>query len=189
MLPIISIRTPYFPITEERPTLFMDRDDTIMPDHPYLADPDAVEFYPDTCSALKRFQQAGWRLILVSNQSGIGRGIFTAGQLVAVHHRMVTMLQEGGVQLDGAYYCPHAPEEECGCRKPQGGMLIQAMQYYRTNVDASIMLGDRSGDIQAGHAAGIRAALITANGKTPQEDNYGADMVFPSLTAAADGLL
>ena len=189
MLPIISIRTPFYPVTDERPALFMDRDDTIMPDHPYLADPDGVEFFPDTCSALRRFQQAGWRLILVSNQSGIGRGIFTAGQLVAVHHRMTTMLQEGGVHLDGAYYCPHAPEEECCCRKPQAGLLLQAMQDYRTDTGASVMLGDRRGDMEAAHAAGLRAALVTANGKTPPPDNHGAEMLFESLTAAADALL
>ncbi len=189
MLPLISIRTPLFPTTEVRPALFMDRDDTLMPDKPYLADPDGVELYPDACAALARFRAAGWRLLLVSNQSGVGRGRITAGQLTAVHRRLVEQLAAGGVQLDGAYYCPHAPEEACACRKPLPGLFLQAMADFATDTAASVMLGDRKGDIQAAHAAGLRAALITACERETPPDNFGAEFVFTSLTAAAEGLL
>jgi len=189
MLPLISIRTPVFPTTELRPALFVDRDDTLMPDKPYLADPDGVSLYPDACAALSRFRAAGWRLFLVSNQSGVGRGLITAGQLTAVHHRLTECLAAGGVQLDGAYYCPHAPEDGCACRKPLPGLFLQAMADFATDTAASIMLGDRAGDIEAAHAAGLRAALITACGRETPSDNFGAEFVFASLTAAADAML
>ena len=157
---LISILTPVFPVTERRPALFLDRDDTLIRDSPYLSRPEGVELLPGWREGLTAFRKAGCRLIMVSNQSGVGRGLITREQLLKVHARLTDLLAEGGVQLDATFYCPHTPEAGCRCRKPGTGMIEAACKAFPTDLTASLMVGDRKGDMEMGIAAGVQSAQM-----------------------------
>lgn len=154
---MLRVLTPVVSIGDCRPALFLDRDDTLTVDVPYLADPAKVELLPGSVEGLRLFREAGYRLILISNQSGVGRGRIPLPALLAVHARLMALLAESGVSLDAAYFCPHAPAVECGCRKPSPGMLQAAMGDFPTQVTQSLMVGDKPADVSAALAAGVRA--------------------------------
>ncbi|MCQ2396747.1 MAG: HAD family hydrolase [Lentisphaeria bacterium] len=159
MRPLIKYLAPVFPQAEEHPVFFLDRDDTLIPDHAYLSDPDGVELLPNAAEGLKLLREKGYRLVLVSNQSGVGRGLITMEQLAAVHARLVQILAENGVALDAAYLCPHAPSEECACRKPLTGLIDAARKDFAIP-QGSVMAGDKAADIQLARNAGLVAIQI-----------------------------
>jgi len=147
------------PTAEGRPAALLDRDGTLIVDVGYPRDPEAVELLPGTHAALSALREAGYALVLVSNQSGVARGIVSPEQAAAVHARVLQRLAEGGVELDGAYYCFHGPEDGCDCRKPEPGMLLRAAGELGLALDRSVMVGDKPSDVEAGRAAGCRALL------------------------------
>lgn len=144
-----------------RRAVFLDRDGTIIDDAGYLRDPGRVRLLPGAPEALNRLRNRGYRLVVVSNQSGVGRGLLTREDLENVHRRMAQELAGHGVALDGAYYCPHAPWEGCGCRKPSPGLLIKAAEEMGLDMHRSFMVGDKLSDISAGRRAGCRAVLLS----------------------------
>lgn len=157
--------------------VFLDRDGTLIYDVGYARDPDQVRLFPDVKEALTKLRKHGFRLVLVSNQSGIGRGLMTVEQAEQVHQRVVSRLAECGVQLDAAYYCRHAPDEQCGCRKPSPEMLLRAAKELDLQLDRSFMVGDKLGDVEAGKQAGCRTILLTAtsaSGKLDPAPDYVA---------------
>ncbi|MBR0459380.1 MAG: HAD family hydrolase [Victivallales bacterium] len=169
------------------PFLFLDRDDTLIYDHPYLRDPAGVELTPGAGRALKVLQDAGFQLALVTNQSGIARGLVKPEELECVHARLRELLREEGVVLAGIFLCPHGPWEECDCRKPRTGMLRQACAQFEVDLTRSAMIGDRAGDIEMGRAFGLTTVQIRLNPeKTP---DCGADVSFASLAEAVPFLL
>jgi heptosyltransferase-2 len=107
--------------------VFLDRDGTLNIDTGYLKSPDDLTVLPGVGAALARLKQAGARLIVVTNQSGLGRGYFTSKDLEAIHHKLRLVLAEDGVTLDGVYFCPHHPDDRCNCRKPARGMIDRAL--------------------------------------------------------------
>ena len=137
--------------------LFMDRDGTVMVDVGYPRRPDDVELLPDAPPTLARLRDLGFKLVVVSNQSGIGRGLVTTEEAASVHERFVEALRESGVELDAAYYCPHAPDEGCSCRKPSPELLQRAARDLELDLPESFMVGDRDSDLEAGRRAGCRA--------------------------------
>ena len=139
-----------------RAAIFLDRDGTVIEDVVYPRDPDQVRLLPGALLALRRLRQAGFALVLVSNQSGVGRGFVTEAQAQAVHERMVQILGNGGVLLDGAYYCPHSPGEGCSCRKPSPEMVQRAAVDLGIDLQRSFLIGDRLRDIEAGRRGGCR---------------------------------
>jgi D-glycero-D-manno-heptose 1,7-bisphosphate phosphatase len=143
-----------------RPALLLDRDGTIIVDHGYLSDPARVALVPGAADVLKAFQDAGWLLVVISNQSGIARGMFGRAELDAVHARMVEVLANEGIHLDAAYYCAHAPEDGCACRKPRPGLIEQAARELDIDLRASLMVGDKPSDVDAGVAAGCSGVLF-----------------------------
>jgi histidinol-phosphate phosphatase family protein len=142
--------------------VFLDRDGTVIEDPGYLSDPSGVRLLPGAADALRALRAAGYQLVLVSNQSGIGRGYFTAEQAEAVHRRVVEQLSRKGVVLDDARYCPHAPDDGCPCRKPRPGLLLAAARELGLDLGASFMVGNSSVDIGAGRNAGCRTILFGA---------------------------
>ena len=136
--------------------LFMDRDGTVMVDVGYPRQPDDVELLPDAPPTLAKLHDLGFKLVVVSNQSGVGRGLVTADEASAVHERFVEALRASGVELDGAYYCPHAPDEGCSCRKPSPELLERAARELGLDLPESFMVGDRDSDLEAGRRAGCR---------------------------------
>ncbi|MBO7741982.1 MAG: HAD family hydrolase [Victivallales bacterium] len=151
-----TVQTPRYPRSEMRPALFVDRDDTLIADVPYLNEPSKVELLPGTIEGLRLFQEAGYRLIMISNQSGIGRGSIRMDQLLAVQTRIAEILGAEGIAFDAMYFCPHAPDVPCSCRKPEPGMILGAMRDFATDAAASLMVGDREADVKAGLAAGVK---------------------------------
>lgn len=151
------------PTGADRRAVFLDRDGTVIRDLDYPRDPDLVRLVPGAAAALARLRAAGFALVLVSNQSGIGRGLITPREAELVHERVVALLAESGVRLDGAYYCPHAPDAGCGCRKPAPGMIRDAAARLGIDLGNSFIVGDKPGDIEAGRRAGCRTVQLTAD--------------------------
>ena len=146
----------------ERPAVFLDRDGTIIHDAGYPRDPEQVRFLPGVGEALRELAGRGLLLVLVSNQSGIGRGLVRPDEAERVHARVVAGLAERGVRLDAAYYCPHGPDEGCDCRKPAPGMLLRAAESLAIDRARSFVVGDKPSDVEAGARAGCRTVLLTA---------------------------
>jgi D,D-heptose 1,7-bisphosphate phosphatase len=147
---------------EKRRAVFLDRDGTLIIDRGYLRDPEDISFLPGAVAALAGFQRLGLLLFVVSNQSGIGRGLITDEDAGRVHERFVRLLADGGVRLDGIYYCPHTPDAGCACRKPLPGMLLRAAQDFALDMESSVMIGDKPTDVMAGRNAGCRTILFAA---------------------------
>ncbi len=138
--------------------LFLDRDGTLIVDVGYPRDPALVEPLPGAIEALRELQQT-FALVIISNQSGIGRGMITEAEAAAVHDRVVAVFAAGGVTFAGAYYCPHAPDAGCRCRKPAPGLLHDAARELGLDLARSIMIGDKPSDLDAGRAAGCEHVI------------------------------
>jgi D,D-heptose 1,7-bisphosphate phosphatase len=172
--------------------VFLDRDGTLNPDPGYIADPALFELFPGVGAALAALKKSGFLLVLITNQSGLSRGLISEEQLQAVHKKMNALLAGFDVSLDGIYYCPHHPDHpymdglaECDCRKPQPGMIIKACRELDIDPSASFMVGDRSSDVKIALASGVQPVFI---GNAPLE-KYVHVPTFSSLAAAADWIV
>jgi len=143
-----------------RRALFLDRDGTLMIDTGYVRDPNDVTLLPGAAEMLREAKRAGFTLILVSNQSGVARGIISREQLSAVQDRFEELLAKEGVKLDDVRFCLHGPDDGCLCRKPAPGMLRQAAKARGIDLERSVMLGDRESDILAGKSAGCATTIL-----------------------------
>lgn len=147
-------------LSARRPAVFLDRDGTLIVDVGYPKDPARVERLSGAAEAMRTLQQAGYALIVISNQSGIARGIITPQQAQAVHDRFLEVFAQESVHFEGVYYCPHGSKENCACRKPQPGLLRQAVDEHGLDPRQSFVVGDKLSDIQAGKAIGCRGVLL-----------------------------
>ncbi|HLL10828.1 MAG TPA: HAD-IIIA family hydrolase [Rubrivivax sp.] len=153
-----------------RPALFVDKDGTLIDDVPYNVEPSLLRLRPAAAQALRALQDAGFALVMVTNQSGIGRGLFNADQLQTLLRELRALLrQEAGVEFTDVMHCPHEPGShglpQCLCRKPRPGMLIEAGRRHRLDLTASWMIGDTLDDVEAGHRAGCRSLLYDSGGE------------------------
>lgn len=146
-----------------RRAIFLDRDGTLIQDVGYISKPSDIELLPGVIDALRCLHKEGFLLVLISNQSGVGRGLFTGEMLTRVHEKLIDCLKHQRIYLDGAYYCPHAPWEKCKCRKPLPGMLINAAQDLALDLTRSYMIGDKLSDIESGRRAGCQSILLADN--------------------------
>jgi D-glycero-D-manno-heptose 1,7-bisphosphate phosphatase len=144
--------------------IFIDRDGVINRRRPddYILDWSQFVFVPGIRSALKDLSGLGLPIIIVSNQSAVGRGLLQPAALEKITFQLHRTLLEDGTKLSAAYYCPHAPEQDCPCRKPKPGLLLQAALDFRLDLDRSVFIGDADTDLQAAHAAGCKAVLFGA---------------------------
>ena len=171
-----------------RPFVFIDRDDTLIyDDKPYRSDPTGMRLIPGCCEAIRRFWQAGFKVAMVSNQAGIGRGIVSYEQFTIVQMHLAELLAEGGAGLDAVYYCPHKADDKCRCRKPATGMLEQACTENHVDVRHSFLIGDAITDIKMGHDFGLKTVQLIAPGVA--RDDAHADFTATTLTEAADWIL
>lgn len=145
--------------------LFLDRDGVINVDHGYVYKSDNFEFTPGLFELLKSAQKAGYKLIVVTNQSGIGRGYYTRSDFEKLTRWMLVRLLEQDITIAGVYYCPHDPSAPCDCRKPAPGMFLQAIKDHKINPAKSWMIGDKESDIDAALAAGVKNTVLIAHGK------------------------
>ncbi len=157
--------------------VFVDKDGTLNDNVPYNADPARIRLAAGAGPALRRLQQSGFCLIVVSNQSGIARGLIDERAMLGVRARIAQLLQPDDVTLDGFYYCPHWPHGEvarfscvCDCRKPAPGMLLSAASEHGLALAHSWMVGDILNDIEAGQRAGCRTVLIDNGNETEWQD-------------------
>lgn len=156
------------------PALFCDRDGTIIVDQHYPRDASAVRLLPGASAALRSAAEQGFLLVLVSNQSGVARGLVLRSEAQQVHEACVAQLAAEGVQIRASYYCFHGPEDGCACRKPLPGMLLQAAAEHDIDMGASWMIGDKPSDVEAGRAAGLRTIAFgsTAGSADAQLENW-----------------
>ncbi|MFP4515322.1 MAG: D-glycero-alpha-D-manno-heptose-1,7-bisphosphate 7-phosphatase [Desulfovibrionales bacterium] len=149
--------------------VLLDRDGTIIEECHYLSDPGQVRLIPGAGRALKRLAESGARLFLVSNQSGIGRGFFTLEDYRAVHARLEQLLLQEGVRLSGHAFCPHAPEEQCSCRKPGIGMWKALSAEHGLQAKDAVMIGDKRADVEFGFNAGLGHVVMVRTGHGAHE--------------------
>ena len=166
-------------------TVVLDRDGTLVVDRNYLDDPDDLEFLPGAAEGLRRLHERGYRLVVISNQSGVGRGRFSLERLREINARLQQMVRAAGAELAGIYCCPHRPEDGCACRKPGTELLLQAARELRFDPEASIVIGDKATDIELGRRVGARTMLISSASDGSHEGPPAADHVVPDLSAAA----
>lgn len=167
------------------PAIFLDRDGTLNIDHGYVYEIDQFQFINGVIEACKELKEMGFALVLVTNQSGIARGMFTEEQFLQLTEWMDWSLADRGVDLDGIYYCPHHPDfggQVCDCRKPEPGMLLSAKKELNIDMPSSYMVGDKFEDMQAGLAAGVGYKVLVKTGKpVTKEGERIADIVISSL--------
>jgi D-glycero-D-manno-heptose 1,7-bisphosphate phosphatase len=172
---------------ESRPNsnkvVVLDRDGTIVVDRDYLSDPEALQFAPEAESGLRRMRDMGFRLVVITNQSGIARGFFSISRLDDIHTRLRQMLGAIGVPVAGIYYCPHGPGDDCECRKPSLGLMRQASEELGFDISKTIVIGDKESDVEFGRRAGGVTILI-ANSGVPV--STAADHVAKNLREAAE---
>ena len=168
--------------------ILLDRDGTIIFDKHYLHDPDGVELLPGAVEGLKRMQDMGFGLAVLTNQSGVGRGYYDAASVRACNERMAEMLRPHGVVFAGIFYCPHAPEQGCHCRKPEPGLMEQAAEALGFDPSKAFMIGDKEADMGVGKNTGATTILVrTGKGAAHEERCRGiADYVTDDLRGAAD---
>jgi histidinol-phosphate phosphatase family protein len=155
--------------------VFLDRDGTIMEDAHYIRSPDQVRLLPGAAAAIKRVNDAKIPVVVVTNQSGIARGIFTVEDYEKVHARFERLLNDQGARIDASYYCPHAPDDPpvCNCRKPQTLMFEQAIAELKLDAANAAYIGDRWRDIAASKKLGGRGIMI-ASAETTADDRRRA---------------
>lgn len=168
--------------------VILDRDGTIVRDRHFLADPKHVEFYKGVIPALRKLRDRGWKLIIGTNQSGIGRGYFTLKEMHRVHDRIEEIFRRNRLRVDEILFCPHHPEAGCFCRKPQLGMMIKAAKKHRLDLKQCWVVGDKESDILWGRKAGARTILVlTGSGRRElKKSKVRPDRVSRTLTHAAE---
>ena len=143
-----------------RKAVFIDRDDTIAKDVPYCSRPEDLHLFPGVGKAVKRLNDAGYLVIMITNQSGISRGRFTEETLAKIHDKMLGDLAADGARLDAIYYCPHTPEDGCRCRKPGTELIERAVREHGIDLRSSYFIGDRDHDVEAGTTAGCKCIRV-----------------------------
>ncbi len=167
-------------------TIFFDRDGTLIIDRDYLNDPDQISYLPGTFEALRLLNDAGFQFVLVTNQSGVARGLISLESLAEIHRRIEAELAKHGFSFKRIYFAPHAADSNHPWRKPNPGMLHAAHQDLGgVDFARSWMIGDRMSDVEAGHRAGCKTVLL-AGAETPADSKFAAPTIFaPNLLVAA----
>lgn len=173
--------------------IILDRDGVINEDSDdYIKTPDEWIPIPGSLEAIAKLNQAGHQVVVVTNQSGIARGLYDEKTLDEIHVKMKRMLAEVGGHLDGIFYCPHHPDDQCDCRKPKPGLMHQVAEALQTNFHNALMVGDAERDIDCAHAAGCKAVLVlTGKGRRLLEHspNWEKTPKFEDLSCVVEEIL
>jgi D-glycero-D-manno-heptose 1,7-bisphosphate phosphatase len=175
-----------------KPAVFLDRDGVINVDHGYVSRPEQFEFIDGIFEACQHFAALGYTIIVVTNQSGIGRGYYTEADFLNLTQWMTERFAEQGVTIAGVYWCPHHPvhaqgayQRECDCRKPAPGLILQAAAEHGIDLARSWMLGDKAADMQAAAAASVGYKILVLSGQSLSKgDRALADEVWGSARDA-----
>lgn len=170
-------------------TVFFDRDGTLIIDKVYLNDPDQIVYLPGVFEALRKLRDAGFQFVIVTNQSGVARGIVSIENLNEIHRRIMDEFSRHGIAFAGIYYAPYSVESDHEMRKPNPGMLLSAASDHRADLKSSWMVGDRMSDVEAGHRAGCRTILLSGT-DDPAESPFEAPFaVTHGILDAAEAIL
>ncbi|MCP1728158.1 D-glycero-D-manno-heptose 1,7-bisphosphate phosphatase [Natronospira proteinivora] len=176
--------------------VILDRDGTINEESDdYIKSAEEWHALPGSLEAIARLNRGGWRVVVASNQSGLGRGYFTPSDLLGVHQKIQALLKTHGGEIDAFFFCPHHPDDGCHCRKPKPGMLHDIGKRFQTALKHVPVIGDTEKDVEAARAAGARPILVlTGRGRATREqleaeDRLSGIEVFDNLAAAANVLL
>jgi histidinol-phosphate phosphatase family protein len=147
--------------TKLKPVIFLDRDGVINEDRPdYVKSWAEFRFIRGVLPALRRLKSGGMPVVVITNQSAVGRGLITPSVLEGIHRKMLRAVERGGGEIAGIYYCPHRPDENCACRKPGDGLIRQAADDLKIDLPKSLLIGDTGKDLGAGEKAGCLTALV-----------------------------
>jgi D-glycero-D-manno-heptose 1,7-bisphosphate phosphatase len=168
--------------------VFIDRDGTMARDVSYCRRPEDFDLFSTTAKAVKLLGEHGFKVIVITNQSGVARGYFSGEMLTEIHRKMEKELAREGAHLDAIYYCPHHPDDNCQCRKPKPGLVLQAAQDHDIDLERSFVIGDMPLDIAMGKAVNCRTVLI-AGMVDEANSGYSPDYVAGDLYEAARWVL
>jgi len=174
--------------------IFLDRDGTLIQEKEYLRRPEEAALLPGAAAALRRLREAGYRLFIVSNQSGVGRGWFTLDDVAKVHARLAAELARDGVRFDKFYVAPEAPDQPSRARKPSPQFLFDARDEFGLRLEESFLVGDKMMDLECGWNAGVKKSILVRTGYGRQVENSGdprlaATVIVDDLPAAAAWIL
>jgi histidinol-phosphate phosphatase family protein len=172
-----------------QPAVFLDRDGTLCEESEYLSRADDLRVFPFAAQAVRLLNENGFLAILITNQSGVGRGMFSEKALADVHERLHRELKSGGAKLDGIYFCPHAPAVGCKCRKPGTKMIDRAARDFHIDYRYSWMVGDKAIDIETGQNAGIKTALVLTGYGQTESPKCDADIISSNISDAVNQIL
>lgn len=175
--------------TKIKRAVFLDRDGTINEDIGYLGEVEKLKIFPGVIPALSLLKEKGFLLFIVTNQSGLGRGLFKTEALEKIHKKIEELFS-----FDGIYYCPHLPDENCSCRKPHPKMVLDVADKFKVNLKESFVIGDKLSDIEMGQRAGCRSILVlTGEGKESKsalaKENVAVDYIAQDVPEAADWIV
>ncbi len=150
--------------------VFWDRDGTLNHDTGYVTSPEQLVLFPGVPEAIARLNKLGAMVLLVTNQSAIGRGMMTIEGLESIHERLAELIRPYGARIDGIFFCPHHPQDGCGCRKPKAGLIDQAVSRFALDVSQCYLVGDKRSDLEAAQLASVPGVLVMTS-------SYSADVV------------
>lgn len=177
------------------PAVFLDRDGVIIENRAdYIQDWSQVVLLPDVIHALSKFRSTKYKIVLVTNQSAVGRGLISLQIANEINHRLARTIEENGGKLDAIYMCPHAPDDQCNCRKPRAGLFLQAADDLSLDLGSSWMVGDAWSDLLAGQNANLRGVILVKTGRgtdqlqQPKPENLRDYRVLENLSSALDSI-
>jgi len=177
------------------PAIFLDRDGVLIENRSnYVRDWSQVKIIPEAIHALSLTQARNYKIVIVTNQSAIGRGLVRPEKADEINRRLVNLIQHHGGQVDGVYVCPHKPDDDCICRKPKPGLLLQAASELSLDLQRSCMIGDAWSDVQAGQRAGVLHKIILKTGRGPEQllgprpEEIAGPLIFDNLPLAFDAI-
>lgn len=183
-------------VSEEKPDLkntavFIDRDGTINEDSGYVSSPSEVVLIKGAAEAIRSLNSLNIPVVVITNQSGVGRGYFTEDGLRAVNERLIELLKQGGARIDGLYYCVHLPEDDCGCRKPKTGLITKAASLLGIDPRLSYVIGDKASDVGLARNAGAKAVMVlTGHGRKDYQTLSDApDFVADDIASAVEWVI
>jgi D-glycero-D-manno-heptose 1,7-bisphosphate phosphatase len=176
--------------------VFLDKDGTIIKDVGYLDDPKKVRLFAGSASAIRSLNKKGFKVIVISNQSGIARGMFTESTLKDIDDKLISLIKRKGGKIDGIYYCPHHPRyglsryrRVCECRKPHNGLIIKAAKEHRIDLKRSFTVGDKRSDIKAGKISRTRTILVLSGEGRKNRSLIKPDHIALDLPGAVKWIL
>lgn len=156
--------------------VFIDRDGTINVNYGYINNPNDFKMYPGVAKGIKLLQENGFKIIVITNQSGIARGYFSEKSLEEIHEKMKKELSKEDAGVDAIYHCPHHPDEKCNCRKPNPGMLEKAIKDFDIDIENSFIIGDRMLDVEAGRNVGCKTVLVPEDKELVKKEREESDV-------------